>query len=421
MTDKPLSHGAGERPSRGPGSDRDITTGLSRSTGRTGSPPKNATVPEPTTVATASDGFNIAEANQWQLMWRRFHRHKLAVVSLWFLVVMYTLAAFCEFVSPYTPDTRDVRYLWGAPQGIHFRHPEKGLSLRPFVYGYERVKDPENAWSVKMRPNPSKTYRLSLFKRGEPYTMWGLLKTDIHLFGVTAADGTPAFIHLLGTDKQGRDIFTRILYGSRISLTIGLVGVAITIFLGIIIGGVAGYAAGWVDLAIQRFIEVLQSIPKLPLWMALSAALPTTWSGVKVYFGITIILSFFGWTGLARVVRSKFLSLRDEDFVVAARLLGAARGRIIFRHLLPSFMSHIITTATMAIPAMILGETGLSFLGIGMRPPTVSWGVLLQDGQNITAVVLMPWLLIPGLCVVLVVLAFNLMGDGLRDAADPYH
>ncbi len=364
--------------------------------------------------------FDFAEANQWQLMWRRFKRHKLAVVSLWFLVFMYGMAAFCEFITPYTPDDRDVKYLWGPPQGLHFTHPEKGFSLIPFTYGYKRLKDPENEWSIALEPIYEKTYDLSLFVRGEKYKMWGLFETDLHLFGVQAADGSPGFIHIFGTDKQGRDIFTRLIYGSRISLTIGLVGVALTIVLGIIIGGIAGYASGWVDMVIQRIIEVLQSIPQLPLWMGLSAALPVTWSGVSVYFGITVILSFFGWTGLARVVRSKFLSMRDEDFVVAAKLLGASRMRIIFKHMLPSFLSHIITTATMAIPGMILGETALSFLGIGMRPPTVSWGVLLQDGQNTTAIVLMPWLLLPGLCVVLVVLAFNLMGDGLRDAADPY-
>lgn len=363
----------------------------------------------------------LAEAGQWRLMWRRFRRHKLAFASLWMLLGLYLLAAFAGFVSPYGPDSRNVRYLWGAPQGLHFVKPDGTFSLRPFVYGYKRTAGPENPYSVEMEPDPERIYYLHFFVRGESYKMWGLWKTDLHLFGVKTADGKPGYIHIFGTDKQGRDVFTRVAYGSRISLTIGLIGVVLTFVLGIVIGGVAGYAGGIVDLAIQRFIEVLQSIPKLPLWMGLSAALPAAWSGVKVYFGITIILSFLGWTRLARVVRGKFLSMRDEDFVVAAQLLGASRPRIIFRHMLPSFMSHIITSATIAIPGMILGETALSFLGIGLRPPVVSWGVLLQQSQNTTAMVLMPWLLIPGLFVVITVLAFNLMGDGLRDAADPYH
>ncbi len=362
----------------------------------------------------------LAEAGQWTLMRRRFRRHKLAVVSLWLLFGMYLLAAFCEFVSPYAPDTRNIRYLWGGPQRVRFVRPDGRFAPRPFVHGYRRA-DLEDTWSVALEPDPARIYEVRFFVRGEPYRMWGLWETDRHLFGVRGADGQPGFIHLLGTDRQGRDMFTRVLYGARISLTIGLVGVAMTFVLGVVIGGIAGYAGGVTDLVVQRIMEVLQSVPSLPLWMGLSAALPATWSGVRVYFGVTIILGIIGWTGLARIVRGKFLALREEDYIVAARLLGASRGRVVFRHMLPGFMSHIITAMTLSIPGMILGETALSFLGIGLRPPVVSWGVLLQQAQNTSAMVLMPWLLIPGLFVVLTVLAFNLVGDGLRDAADPYN
>lgn len=361
------------------------------------------------------DKKQLANASQWYLIWKRFRKHKLALVSLGVLLIMYLSAAFCEFVSPYNPNTRNVRAIQMSPQRIRFFDLEGNFHLRPFVYGNKMTIDPQT-WQRLYSPDRNKIYPLRFFVRGEEYRFWNLFKTNIHFFGVKA----PGYIHIFGTDDLGRDMFSRIVYGSRISLTIGLVGVTLTFVLGILLGGIAGYLGGIIDHAIQRVIEILKCIPQLPLWMALGASLPASWSGIYIYFGITIILSLLGWTGLARVVRGKFLSLRQEDFVIAAELLGASKGRIIFRHMLPSFMSHIITAATLAVPGMILGETAMSFLGLGLRPPIVSWGVLLQKAQNYQAVSLTPWLLLPGLFVIITVLAFNLVGDGLRDAADPY-
>jgi peptide/nickel transport system permease protein len=348
-------------------------------------------------------------------MWVRFRKHRLALISAIVLTILYGTAMVCGFVAPYTSNWRDPRAIQAPPQGIHFVRPDGSFSLRPFVYGWD-LKINDDTWMREYTKNPDKVYPVTFFCRGQTYKFWGLFETNIHLFGTEHG----GYIHLAGTDKLGRDMFSRIMYGARVSLTLGLVGVGLTFILGVTLGGIAGYIGGWVDSLVQRCIEVLQCIPKLPLWMALSAALPATWSPLQVYFGITIILSLLGWTGLARVVRGKFLSLREEDFVVAARLIGAGRRRIIFRHLLPSFMSHIITSATLAVPGMILGETALSFLGIGLRPPIVSWGVLLKQAQNYQVIVMTPWLLIPGVFVVVVVLCFNLLGDGLRDAADPY-
>ena len=357
---------------------------------------------------------DLAVASQWRLMWLRFRRHRLAVVSAGVLVGFYVMVLFCEIIAPYGVDDRNVQAIQAPPQRLRLLSSE-GIQFRPFVYNHSMTIDP-HTWQRLYEPDIAAAHTVRFFVRGTSYKFWGLLVWDLHLFGT--ADG--GYIHLFGTDKLGRDLFSRILYGGRISLTIGLVGVSLTFVLGILLGGFAGYYGGWIDSLTQRMIEVIQSIPQLPLWMALSASLPPEWSGLSIYFGITVILSFLGWTGLARVVRGKFLSLREEDFVVSARLLGADQSRVIFRHMLPSFLSHIITSATMAVPGMILGETALSFLGIGLRPPIVSWGVLLQQAQNYQAVSLTPWLLLPGLFVIVAVLAFNLVGDGLRDAADPY-
>jgi peptide/nickel transport system permease protein len=352
-------------------------------------------------------------APQWRLVWWKFRRHRLAVVSGLILLVMYLSILVSEVLAPYNLHSRHVDFIYAPPQGLHLFHD--GRFVGPFVYGFDYRLNMESL-KREYTANPQRVQPVRFFCQGDEYRFWGLFAGRFHL--ICPAEGGTLF--LLGTDRLGRDMLSRILYGARVSLTVGLIGISISFLLGITIGGLAGYYGGWVDNLVQRSIEVIRSFPEIPLWLALSAILPVTWSPLLVYFGITVILGLLDWPGLARAVRSKLLALREEDFTTAAQLMGASPGRIIARHLLPSFASHLIASATLSIPAMILGETALSFLGLGLRPPITSWGVLLNEAQNINVVAIYPWLMLPVLPVILVVLAFNFLGDGLRDAADPY-
>ena len=353
-------------------------------------------------------------ASQWRIMWWKFRRHRIAVIAAVILALLYGSALITEFLAPYEVSTRDSAHIFAPPQSLHLFH--EGEFIGPFVYGFSMKLNMEKM-KREFSPDTQKVQRLRFFCRGDPYTFWGLVDTDVHLM-CPAEGGT---LYLMGTDRLGRDMFSRIIYGTRISLTVGLLGIAVSFLIGITLGGISGFYGGWIDNIIQRMIEIVRSFPELPLWMALSAALPVTWSPILIYFGITIILGMLDWPGLARAVRSKFLSLREEDFATAAVLMGASPTRVISRHLLPSFTSHLIASLTLSVPSMILGETALSFLGLGLRPPITSWGVLLNEAQNINVVALYPWLMLPVLPVLIVVLAFNFMGDGMCDAADPYN
>jgi peptide/nickel transport system permease protein len=352
-------------------------------------------------------------ASQWELILWRFGRHKLAVISTALLVILYLTAIFAEFVSPYTSDTRFEGMQQAPPTAIHWIKPNGG-GFGPYIYGMTKKLD-QKTFKYIFTPNTKEIHPIQLFFQGEPYKLWGVIPSNIHLFGV---QGAPLI--LFGSDRLGRDLFSRTIHGGRISLSIGLVGVFLSFILGVLLGGISGYFGGVLDDILQRVIDFLLAIPSLPLWMTLAAALPRDWPTLKLYFAITIMLSIIGWCGLARVVRGKLLSLREEDYTLAARGAGASDWRIITRHLLPGFTSHLIVSITFSIPAMILNETALSFIGVGIQPPAVSWGTLLQDAQNLTAVAQQTWLMIPALWVIVTVLLFNFVGDGLRDAADPY-
>jgi peptide/nickel transport system permease protein len=354
-----------------------------------------------------------ATASQWRLIWWRFRRHRLAMAGLIVVVALYVTALFAEFLAPFDPSSYDRRGGFHPPQAVHLDW--SGGWPTPFVWETERERDPRTLRTTYVVTDEKVPLRW--FGKGDPYELWGVFPASRHI--LVPVDPAQRF-YLLGADRLGRDMLSRTIHGARLSLSIGLVGVVFALVLGVTLGGLAGYYGGWTDTVVSRVVEFVLSLPTIPVWLALAASLPATWAVETRYFFITLIVSLVGWTELARVVRGRFLTLRSDDFVIAARLDGASERRIIFRHMLPSLTSHIIASVTLAVPLMIIAETALSFLGLGLMPPAISWGVLLKEAQDVRSIVLGPWLFVPGGAVVLTVLAFNFLGDGLRDAADPY-
>ncbi|WP_196260850.1 ABC transporter permease [Pelagibacterium limicola] len=373
-----------------------------------------ATPVDPRAISTTPD----EQASQWKLIWLAFRRHRLAMFGAAVVLALYAIGLFAEFLAPFDPNAFSSRHSYHPPQAVHFidRVEDGGWAFRPHVIGLQLERDTFTLATTYV-PDPEHKIYLTLFGKGTPYKLWGLIPMDRHL--IAPVDPSERF-YLIGADRLGRDMLSRVIHGTRISMSIGLVGVALSLTFGLILGGISGYFGGRIDSLIQRLVELVLALPTIPIWLGLSAALPQDWSPLMRYFAITIILSLVGWTELARVVRGRFLALRTEDFVTAARLDGGSKGRVIFRHMMPSMVSHIIASVTLAIPVMIIAETSLSFLGLGLMPPTISWGVLLKEAQNVRSIAQAPWLFIPGAAVVIAVLAFNFLGDGLRDAADPY-
>lgn len=367
----------------------------------------------PATPEVEREGVAILSVRQ--IMWLRFKRNRLAMFGASFLVVMYLVALFAGFLAPYGVRTTFDSYVSAPPHGLRFVDADGRFHLRPFVYGLESAVDPQTFRRTYV-PNTDERYPLRFFVTGEPYRLFGLIPATVHLFGVEA----PGQLFLLGTDRQGRDLFTRILYGSQVSLTVGLIGVFLSLVIGTVLGVATGYFGGVFDNIVQRFIEVLLAFPQIPLWLALAALVPPTWSSVQVFFGISVVLSLVNWGSLARQVRGMVYALREEDYIVAARYTNCSDWRIITQHLAPNTLSHVLVIATLAIPSMILGETALSFLGLGIRPPMTSWGLLLNEAQHVRVLLQQPWLLTPAIFVIATIISFNFLGDGLRDAADPF-